>query len=80
MSFRETGLPEEVRNLIMSELSYPDIIRVYRTSTLYRYIMQDDKLWEALLDRDFPKSNIIFPSILLLGKTTTRNIKIYTEK
>lgn len=54
MALVRKEIPEEIRNLIISRLSYPDIIRLYSTTTLYYDIIGDDKLWELLLDRDFP--------------------------
>lgn len=76
MSLDETGLPEEVRHLIISQLSYPDIIRIYRTSTLYEYIIQDAKLWDSLLDRDFPGIKNYFSQFPFADKSNHDRYKI----
>ncbi len=76
MSLQETKLPPDVRNLIILQLSYPDIIHLYQTAPLYGYITQAENLWELLLERDFPQMKNYFTQFPFADESNYTRYKI----
>lgn len=53
-------LPRDINNELLKQLSYPEIINLCKTNKQWNNICKDEKVWQILSNRDFPKLRPIF--------------------